>query len=173
MLGRDKYTMIRLLSIFRNIKDVKKVLNFYTEEIFPILHQLPGVIGTDLHSVSEVSQEFPQELDGVQLIFETYFETYEIFAEMLVSSEGIEIMNLMEKNKIGDYYIYWTKVKRFRGEFYSSKVSSSAINAVDVYQVLESVEKIATSKLKGLEQSGALQAIHEIRTELNFIELKT
>ncbi|SHE80025.1 hypothetical protein SAMN05444392_103200 [Seinonella peptonophila] len=164
--------MIRLFSIFRNIKNVETVLRFYVNHVFPVLHQFPGVIGTELHSVSEVSQDFPQELENVQLIFETHFESYEVFTQLLLSPAGNEIMKLMDENDIGDYYIYWTKVKRFAGVNPSSySESPTTMNTDDVYQALASVEKSAKT-LTEKEQIGALKILEELRTELNFMGFK-
>lgn len=166
--------MIRLVSIFRNIEDMESVLRFYVEKIFPILHKYPGVIGTDVHSVSEVSQDIIQELENVQIIFETYFESYEDFTNMLLSPTGEEIMKQMEQTDIGDYYIYWTKVKRFQGENHMFKNSNlpTTLNTADVLQVLENTEKMALRDLDGPEKKGALKALKELRTNLNFLEVK-
>lgn len=167
--------MIRLVSIFRNIEDMESVLRFYVEKIFPILHKSPGVIGTDVHSVSEVSQDIIQELENVQIIFETYFESYEDFTNLLLSPTGEEIMKQMEQNDIGDYYIYWTKVKRFQGENHTFKNSDipSTLQTSDVLQALEYTEKwVDRIYLNGSEKKGALKALAELRTQLNFLEVK-
>jgi hypothetical protein len=164
--------MIRLVSIFRNIEDMESVLRIYVEKIFPILHKSPGVIGTDVHSVSEVSQDIIQELENVQIIFETYFETYEDFTNLLLSPTGEEIMKQMEQNDIGDYYIYWTKVKRFEGENHVIKNPdiSSTLNTADVIRALEYAEKTANIDLDGAERRGALKILKELRTNINFLE---
>lgn len=165
--------MIRLVSIFRNIRDMEKVLTLYIQEIFPILHKLPGVICTDVHSVSEVSQEYPQELEGVQLIFETHFESYEIFTKMLQSEEGMQIMKLMEGNDIGDYYIYWTKVRRFNSELKTSIEGYSTVQTVDVIQSIDSVAELASLRLDEQEKKGAMKALEILRKELNLINLQS
>lgn len=113
------------------------------------------------------------QLEGVQLIFETHFESYEIFTKMLQSEEGMQIMKLMEGNDIGDYYIYWTKVRRFNSELKTSIEGYSTVQTVDVIQAIDSVAELASLRLDEQEKKGAMKALEILRKELNLINLQS
>lgn len=136
--------MVTLILIFRNIKNPEDVLNFYVDHISPIMHQYPGVIGTDLHSVSELSPKYPQEFESIQLITQTYFESYEMLAELLSSKEGMQMMKSMENQELGEYYLYWTRVKRFENDGQLSK-------ALDQHSKLD-IEDIVPKKRGSLNE---------------------
>ena len=110
--------MPRMISIFSNIKDVEKVLELYDKEIFPILFTYPGVHHCELHKITYLSPDYPEELSKIQIIFETHFETYESLTNLINSPEGEEIMKIMAENDIGDYYMYWSEVREIeRGHY--------------------------------------------------------
>jgi uncharacterized protein (TIGR02118 family) len=117
--------MIKVFGIYKNIKDMNAFLKFYTNLLIPKINKLPGVIGSNIIKVSSISPEVSQELDGIEMIFETYYESMEAATQVLSSPEGLEISRLLEENGNGELYIYLGNIVNFRSNVKSSSPESS------------------------------------------------
>ncbi|MXQ52165.1 hypothetical protein [Shimazuella alba] len=91
--------MIKTTSIFRNINDLDSFQTFY-ENIFPKIHQLPGIVETNITRVDE------QNVAGIQLIIDTFYESEAAMQNVLVSSEAQALMNQIAQSNIAEFYFF-------------------------------------------------------------------
>jgi hypothetical protein len=108
--------MIKSITVFKNIEDVNALLKHYVEVIFPIMHKIPGVIGTVVTSVTQVTPDVAQDLDGVQLIMETHFESEEAMNALVFSTEGHDLMKIAGISTPCELSFFTGKEKRFSKE---------------------------------------------------------
>jgi hypothetical protein len=108
--------MIKSVTIFKNIGDLNALLRFYAEEIFPTIHELPGVICTDITSISQVSPDIAQDLDGIEVIMETHFESKEAMDKLIFSSTGSDLMIRATQVTPCEVSFFIGREKRFSAE---------------------------------------------------------
>lgn len=107
--------MVKTITMFRKVKDFDALLNYYINDIFSILHTVPGVLYSDIIKVQEMSPDCPEDLEGIQVIMETYFESQEALSKMLESAAGMAIMQKIEATPFEcEQYVYFGQLKRFR-----------------------------------------------------------
>ncbi|WP_028777134.1 hypothetical protein [Shimazuella kribbensis] len=123
--------MIKTISIFKNIDDPERFKEFYLNVVFPRVHELPGVLYTDVTSVVVLSDKLSEGLEGTQLIIETHFESQEAIFDIFASPEGHELMKLMEENSPGEMNMFLGKQKRFKAN------SSNQYEEVDERKLLD------------------------------------
>ncbi|WP_028776466.1 hypothetical protein [Shimazuella kribbensis] len=112
--------MIKTLTIFKNIEDLNALLKFYTEEVYPAIHKIPGIICTDLTSISHISPDISKELNGIELIMETHFESEEAMQRLVFSDLGNGIMMKTTQVTPCEVSVLMGKEKRFSGEMTDS-----------------------------------------------------
>jgi|GEM_PF-5973882 len=106
--------MIKTITMFRDVEDFNKLLHYYINEIFPILHSVPGVLYSDIIKVDEMSPDCPEDLQRIQVIMETYFESQEALSNMLESAAGMAVMKKIEQTPFHrEQYVYFGQIKRF------------------------------------------------------------
>jgi hypothetical protein len=109
--------MVKSITIFRSVGDVQALLKFYVEVALPTIHALPGVICTDITSVvSPVSADVAQDLDGIQVIMETHFESVEAMNKLLFSADTQKLMQMAGEVTPCELTILLGNEKRFSGE---------------------------------------------------------
>jgi hypothetical protein len=108
--------MVKLITVFKNIGDLDALLKHYTEEIYPVIHKMPGIICTDVTIISHISPDISKELRGIELIMETHFESEEVIQGLIFSDLGSEIMTRATKVTPCEVSLFTGKVKRFTGE---------------------------------------------------------
>jgi heme-degrading monooxygenase HmoA len=91
--------MIKTTSIFRNINDLDSFQTFY-ENLFPKIHQLPGIVETNITRVDE------QNVAGIQLIIDTFYESEAAMQNVFVSSEAQALMNQVAQSNIAEFYFF-------------------------------------------------------------------
>lgn len=105
--------MNKTITMFKNIKDLNSFLNFYLNEILPILHTLPGILYSDMIKTEQISPEVPEQITGIQVIIETYFESKEALVHMLESEIGMLVMKKIEQARLDcEQYVYFGQIKR-------------------------------------------------------------
>lgn len=108
--------MIKTITMFRRVENIEELLNYYIREIFPLLHTIPGVIYSDIIKLESMSPDFPEEIGGIEVVMETYFESQQALTNMLESSEGMEVMKKIESVTIEcEQYVYFGQFKRIPG----------------------------------------------------------
>lgn len=106
--------MVKTITMFRKIKNFDALLNYYIYDVFSILHTVPGVLYTDIIKVQEMSPDCPEDLERIQIIMETYFESQEALSNMLESPKGLAIMKKIEEAPFDcEQYVYFGQLKRF------------------------------------------------------------
>ena len=106
--------MIKTITMFRKVEDFNALLNYYINDIFAILHTIPGVLYSDIIKVKEMSPDCPEDLERIQVIMETYFESEEALTNMLESAVGMAIMQKIEATPFEcEQYVYFGQIKRF------------------------------------------------------------
>lgn len=106
--------MIKTITIFKKVKDFDALLNYYLNDIFPILQTVPGVFYTDIIKVEQMSPDCPEELKDLQIIMETYFESQVALGNMLESDKGMEIMKKIQASPFEcEQYVFYGNIKRF------------------------------------------------------------
>jgi hypothetical protein len=105
--------MIKTITIFKKVGNVDALLQFYIEVIFPKIHEIPGVVCTDITSVYESSPDVAQDLVGVQVIMETHFESVETMNALVFSNEGYELMAKATEITPCEISFFVGKEKRF------------------------------------------------------------
>jgi hypothetical protein len=105
--------MIKTVTIFKKVGNVDALLQFYIEVIFPKIHEIPGVVCTDITSVYEASPDVAQDLVGVQVIMETHFESVETMNALVFSNEGYELMAKANEITPCEISFFVGKEKRF------------------------------------------------------------
>jgi hypothetical protein len=106
--------MIKLVGIYRNITDMEAFLKIYTQQIFPVLHKTPGVLGTDIMQVNALNEEGSTNpyLD-IEVIIETHFQSEDALDNLLQSPQGLSIAELVSKStEFSEVYLYYGRVKR-------------------------------------------------------------
>lgn len=105
--------MIKLIGIYRNITDMDAFLKLYTQQIFPVLHKTPGVLGTDMMQVNLLNTEGNNDSD-IEVIIETHFQSEADLNNLLESPQGLSIAELVSKStEFSEIYLYYGHVKRF------------------------------------------------------------
>lgn len=106
--------MIKTITMFRKVEDFNALLNYYIYDVFPILHTVPGVMYSDIIKVQDMSPDCPEDLQRIQVIMETYFESQEALANMLESAAGLTIMKKIESSPFeSEQFVYMGQIKRF------------------------------------------------------------
>lgn len=106
--------MVKTITIFRKVEDFYALLNYYVYDVFPILHSIPGVLYSDIIQVKDMSPDCPEDLERIQVIMETYFESEKAVSDMLESEKGMTIMKKIESSPFEcEQYVYLGKIKRF------------------------------------------------------------
>jgi hypothetical protein len=105
--------MVKVFAFYKNIKDMKKFLEFYTETIIPKYNNLPGVLETNIIHLEKMSPDITQELDGLEMIVEGIYESKEAAIAVLTSPAGLEISKLLSESTLADMYIYSGSIKNF------------------------------------------------------------
>lgn len=114
--------MIKTITMFKKVKDLESLLNYYINDILPILHSIPGVLYTDIVKVQEMSSDCPEDIEGIQVIMETFFESQEAVAKMLESPSGMAIMKKIEATPFErEQYVYLGQLRRFEANRYRLK----------------------------------------------------
>lgn len=105
--------MHKTITMFRKVKDLNELINFYLQEIFPLLHQLPGILYSDVIPIQPMSPDFPEDLEGIQVMMETYFESQEALVNMVESEEGLAVLQKIEAASFDCVqYVYLGQIKR-------------------------------------------------------------
>jgi hypothetical protein len=91
--------MIKTTSIFRNIEDPDSFQTFY-ENIFPEIHQIPGIVETNITRIDE------QNVAGIQLIIDTFYESEAAMQNVLVSSDAQILMNQVVQSSVAEFYFF-------------------------------------------------------------------
>lgn len=105
--------MVKVFAFYKNIKDMSKFLEFYTDTIIPKYNNLPGVLETNIIHLDKMSPDITQELDSLEMIVEAIYESKESALAVLTSPEGLEISKLLSESTLADMYIYWGNIKNF------------------------------------------------------------
>ncbi|MCH5585281.1 hypothetical protein MK805_09900 [Shimazuella sp. AN120528] len=108
--------MIKTITMFKKIENVDALLKFYIETIFPTIHQIPGVLCTDITKVYDVSPDIDQDVKGLDIIMETHFESEEVMNGLVFSKEGYELMSKATQVSGCEISFFVGKEKRFSGE---------------------------------------------------------
>lgn len=108
--------MIKSITIFKNIENPIALLDFYVHQIFPVIHKIPGVLCTDVTRVNRVSPDISQDLDGIEIIMETHFESEEAMQRLIFSPEGMELMQKAGQITSCEVSFFNGHEKRFTGE---------------------------------------------------------
>ena len=164
--------MIKMIGIFKNIKDTNAFVNFF-EKLGHEINQLPGVVGSEIIKISKMSSEVSQDLDGIEMMFETHYKNEEAIGKVLSSPEGIKIIQKIQDHGLAEHmYVYRGDVRGFNVDKLTDKLedTSTAIRTMKVIELLNAVEHSAHNFLKGERKQGALQAVQLIRRELNLSE---
>jgi len=162
-----------MVSIFNNIKDVKKVLELYDKEIFPILFSYPGVSRCELHKIEKyLSPDYPEGLSNIQIIFETHFEKFETLTSLIASPDGERIMQLMADHDIGEYYMYWSEVNDIKRERYNPDGEEATPDYDELADALDTLRKLIDSHSSNLRKERLFSAIQDLKTELNLLKVR-
>lgn len=89
--------MIKSIDIFRKITDLSAFKEVFFKEIYPAIVQTPGVIQVKLTSVTPLSADLSQDIEGIQLILEVYIESEEALDRIITSPEAQRSMSLAHK----------------------------------------------------------------------------
>lgn len=160
--------MIKMIGIFKNVRDTNAFVNFF-EKVGREINQLPGIIGSEIVKVSKMSPDVSQDLDGIEMMFETHYKNEEAMGQVLSSPEGIKIIQKIKDHGLADHmYIYRGDVRGFNADTLTEKLedSSTAIRAMKIIELLNAVEHSAHNFLEGERKQGALQTVQLIRKEL-------
>jgi hypothetical protein len=109
--------MFKTITIFRDIQDEDQFKNLYLERLLPRINDLPGVICTDVTSLSTIDSDMPQALGKLQYFIETHFETLEIMNEVLTSPEISQHMMTALSETPGELFFFTGNTVRVYSDF--------------------------------------------------------
>ncbi|SHF41238.1 hypothetical protein SAMN05444392_1236 [Seinonella peptonophila] len=89
--------MIKSIDIFRKITDLPTFKKIFSEEVCPSILKIPGVTQLKLTSVTPLSTDLSQDVEGIELILEIYLESEEALHQIISSPEAQEAMALAAK----------------------------------------------------------------------------
>lgn len=89
--------MIKSIDIFRKITDLDAFKEIFSTEVYPAIVRIPGVIQVKLTSVTPLSTDLSQDVEGIELILEIYLESEEALDRIITSPEAQKAMQLANK----------------------------------------------------------------------------
>ncbi len=108
--------MVKVFAFYKNIRDMNRFLEFYTNVLIPKINKLPGIVDTNIIHLDSMTPDVPQDLDGLQMIVESIHQSKESATTVLTSPEGLEISQLLADSSLAEMYIYWGTIKNFNPE---------------------------------------------------------
>lgn len=89
--------VVKSIDIFRNITDLPTFKEVFAKEVYPTIVSIPGVIQVKLTSVTPLSSDLSQDVEGIELILEIYLESEEALHRIITSPEAQKAMQLVQK----------------------------------------------------------------------------
>lgn len=105
--------MFKVVALYQNIQDQTKFKEYYETEVLPAFFQVEGVIRIKLTSLLPGVQPFPEEMKGIQLMIETYFESREVVGKFLNSAKGAKFLSKIINYDSGEVGLFISNEKVF------------------------------------------------------------
>lgn len=98
--------MYKTVGIYKNVTDSKAFEKYYVNKVLPRLLSFPGVIKMKITNLLDTTRGQGHQLNDINFIIETHFETIEELRRIVDSEEGKEIVQLILDNPYGDCGTY-------------------------------------------------------------------
>jgi hypothetical protein len=128
--------MIKTIGLFKNIDNLDEFEQYYVNIVLPKVLKIPGVIKMDITSLLHSNDEQPEGLDDICLIVETYFESLEVFQEILESGENLDLTEevISFSNGQSKFGIFMGKEKTFYAQKWMPKRPTEE-NIVEIFDL--------------------------------------
>jgi uncharacterized protein (TIGR02118 family) len=108
--------MYKTVGIYKNVTDSKAFEKYYVSKVMPRLLSFPGVIKMKISDLLGTAGDNNSNINGINFIIETHFETIEDLRRIVDSEEGKEIIQLILNNPYGDCGTYIGEHQTFTKE---------------------------------------------------------
>lgn len=89
--------MVKVINIFRKIENLDSFEEHFFSDLLPAILNSPGILGIKVTSIKPMSQELSQDVEGIQLIIENYYESQEAIDKTVHSEIGQQLMEYASK----------------------------------------------------------------------------
>jgi hypothetical protein len=105
--------MVKVVTLFKDVKDVEAFEKNYRDELLPFAFKIPGVIKVQITSLFQMTMDVSQESGGFQFMVEAFFESLEVLDFLLTSPEGIKMQELNISLLGGEMSIFMGKENKY------------------------------------------------------------
>jgi hypothetical protein len=103
--------MIKVVTLFKDVKDVESFEITYREKILHSVLKTPGVKHVNITSLFQMSLDVSQEVGGFQFIVEAHLETLDVL--QFLSPENIKIQEMIKELLGGEMSIFIGREKKY------------------------------------------------------------
>ncbi|TCS93588.1 hypothetical protein [Hazenella coriacea] len=134
---------IKTVEIYSGISHLETFEKYYKNEIAPKFLSTNGVKGVRLNQLQHAAEQQPAELRDIQLIAETFYESFDHVRSLFASSRGKQLSQLLADNKHGKLASYLGTEKTFysKGYMNGSIKDIAGIKTVGIYNRVTNLAK--------------------------------
>lgn len=89
--------MIKLIGIFRKIEDMEAFKEQFFRDWLPKMLQVSGVIGVKISTMLPMSSNLAQDVEGIQLVIESCFESKEAIDRIVYSGVAQSLLETVSQ----------------------------------------------------------------------------
>ena len=104
--------MIKSIAIYRNIVDFNAFLRHLYSQILPKFLDFPGVKGTNVTRLYEMNTQVKQDIQGVQIYIEVWYDSMEVIDQIFNTPEGHKILDSIYNVPSGDLSVFIGEERR-------------------------------------------------------------
>lgn len=143
---------IKIVDIYSGISDPETFESYYRNEIAPIFLSFDGVNAIRLNQLQHAAEHQPEELKDIQLIVETFYESFDHMRSIFASPRGKKLSQMLNHNQYRKLVSYIGTEKTFYSKNYMDGLTEdqSGIKTVGIYNRVTNLAKFEqyyTSKI--------------------------